>query len=139
MNIVKKQYKYLYRQVTDEKVIREAYKNMRKFKTKRREIQEIDQNLDAWVIHMKTMLENTKPDGIAEHPELAFKPPKHEPKIVEEFGKRREIYVPSIEEQWVHHIIILVLKPILLARFHEHSFGSIPGRGIHKGKRQIER
>ncbi len=139
MNIVKKQYKYLYRQVTDEKVIREAYKNMRKFKTKRREIQEIDQNLDAWVIHMKTMLENTKPDGIAEHPELAFKPPKHEPKIVEEFGKRREIYVPSIEEQWVHHIIILVLKPILLARFHEHSFGSIPDRGIHKGKRQIER
>lgn len=52
MNIVKKQYKYLYRQVTDEKVIREAYKNMRKFKTKRREIQEIDQNLDAWVIHI---------------------------------------------------------------------------------------
>lgn len=139
MNLVKKQYKYLYKQVTDETVIRQAYKNMRKFKTKRDEIKEIDNDLDTWVKHMKTMLENTKPDGEAEHPELGFKPPKHEPKIVKEFGKVREIYVPNIEEQWVHHIIILVLKPILLARFHEHSFGSIPKRGIHKGKRQIER
>ena len=139
MNIVYKQYKYLYCQITDESVIRQAYKNMRKFKTKRREIKEIDSDLDHRVEYMKRMLENTKPEGVADHPEFAFHPPKHKPKVVEEFGKKRLIYIPSIEEQWVHHIIIFVLKPILLARFHEHSYGSIPERGIHKGKRQIER
>ena len=36
-----KQYKYLYRRMLDENIIRKAYKKLRKGKTKRKEIQQI--------------------------------------------------------------------------------------------------
>ena len=41
-----KQYKYLYRRMLDEDVIRKAYKKLRKGKTKRAEIKAIDADLD---------------------------------------------------------------------------------------------
>lgn len=41
-----KQYKYLYRRMLDENIIRKAYKKLRKGKTKRKEIQQIDADLD---------------------------------------------------------------------------------------------
>lgn len=139
MNIVKKQYKYLYKQVTNETVIKVAYMKMRKGKTWRRDIKYIDNHLDECCHKMKVMLENTKPDGLALHPEWAFDPPEHKSKEVVEFGKVRKIYIPSITEQWVHHIIMQVLSPIFVARFHEHSLGSVPTRGVHLGKEILER
>ena len=41
-----KQYKYLYPRMLEEETIRKAYKNLRKGKTKRKEIQAIDADLD---------------------------------------------------------------------------------------------
>ena len=52
-----KQYKYLYRRMLDDEVIRKAYKKLRKGKTKRIEILMIDANLDAEVEGMKRMIE----------------------------------------------------------------------------------
>lgn len=43
--------------------------------------------------------------------------------------KKRQIIVPSMREQVVHHMIINVLKPIFMKPMHYHSYGSIPGRG----------
>ena len=64
-----KEYKYLYSRMLDEEVIRKAYKKLRKGKTKRKEIQQIDANLDAEVKAMRIMIENTKPPGVpVEHP-----------------------------------------------------------------------
>ena len=135
-----KQYKYLYRRMLEEETIRKAYKNLRKGKTKRKEIQAIDADLDNEVAAMRLMIENTKPPGVAvEHPELAFKPRKHTPKIIEEHGKRRKIYMPEIHEQWLHHIIVLVLEPIIMATAYPFSCGSFPKRGGHYGKRQLLR
>ena len=54
-----KQYKYLYRRMLEDRVIRKAYKKLRKGKTRRKEIQQIDANLDAEVAGMKRMIENT--------------------------------------------------------------------------------
>lgn len=59
-----KQYKYLYRRMLEDRVIRKAYKKLRKGKTRRKEIQQIDANLDAEVAGMKRMIENTKPPGV---------------------------------------------------------------------------
>ncbi|MCX4325579.1 MAG: hypothetical protein OSJ59_21910, partial [Lachnospiraceae bacterium] len=56
-----KQYKYLYRRMLDENIIRKAYKKLRKGKTKRIEIQKIDADLDNEVAAMRRMIENTKP------------------------------------------------------------------------------
>ena len=68
-----KQYKYLYRKMLDENIIRKAYKKLRKGKTKRKEIQYIDEHLDEEVQKMHDMIENTKPPDVeVEHPELAY-------------------------------------------------------------------
>ena len=89
---------------------------------------------------MYDMILNTKPEGVdVPHTELAFKPKKRTPKIIFEHGKRRKIYMPEIHEQWLHHIIVLVLEPIITATAYPYSCGSFPKRGAHYGKRQIER
>lgn len=53
--------------------------------------------------------------------------------------KKRKIYVPTIEEQILHHMIVNVLKPIFMKSMYQHSYGSIPGRGAHMGKKVIEK
>lgn len=135
-----KEYKYLYQKMLEDDVIRKAYRKLRKGKTKRKEIQYIDAHLDKEVQKMHDMILNTKPDGVCvEHHELAYKPGKRTPKIIFERGKMRKIYIPEIHEQWLHHIIILVLEPIITATAYQYSCGSFPRRGAHYGKRQIER
>lgn len=135
-----KEYKYLYQQMLKDDVIRKAYKKLRKGKTKRKEIQYIDAHLDNEVQKMYDMILNTKPEGVdVPHPELVYKPKKRTPKIIFEHGKRRKIYMPEIHEQWLHHIIVLVLEPIITATAYPYSCGSFPKRGAHYGKRQIER
>lgn len=135
-----KEYKYLYREMLKEDVIRKAYKKLRKGKTKRKEIQYIDAHFDEEVQKMHDMILNTKPEGVeVPHPELAYKLRKRTPKIIVEHGKRRKIYMPEIHEQWLHHIIVLILEPIITATAYPYSCGSFPKRGAHYGKRQIER
>lgn len=135
-----KEYKYLYQKMLDEQVIRKAYKKLRKGKTKRKEIIYIDAHLDDEVRKMREMIENTKPPEVeVPHPELAYKPRKRTPKIIFEHGKHRKIYMPEIHEQWLHHIIVLVLEPIIMATAYPYSCGSFPKRGAHYGKKQIER
>lgn len=132
-----KEYKYLYQRMLDEDIIRKAYKKLRKGKTKRREIQQIDANLDAEVAKMREMIRNTRP-GEVEHPELAYKPHKRTPKLIKEHGKERRIYMPEIHEQWLHHIIVLILEPIIVATAYPYSCGSFPKRGAHYGKKKIK-
>lgn len=133
-----KEYKYLYQKMLDENIIRKAYKKLRKGKTKRKEIIAIDANLDIEVAEMRKMIENTKPPDVeVEHPELAYKPCKRTPKIIFEHGKKRKIYMPEIHEQWLHHIIVLVLEPIITATSYRFSCGSFPKRGAHYGKKQL--
>ena len=131
-----KEYKYLYQKMLDETVIRKAYTKLRKGKTKRKEIQSIDANLDTEVAAMKEMIQNTRPPGVAvEKPELAYRPCKRNPKFIFEHGKQRKIFMPEIHEQWLHHIIVLILEPIIMATAYRFSCGSFPKRGIHYGKK----
>jgi hypothetical protein len=133
-----KEYKYLYRKMLDEDLIRKAYKNLRKGKTKRKEIIYIDAHLNEEVLKMKLMIENTKPPDVeVEHPEMTYRPHSRIPKIIFEHGKRRKIYMPEIHEQWLHHIIVLVLEPIIMATAYPFSCGSFPKRGAHYGKKAI--
>lgn len=135
-----KEYKYLYQQMLKEETIRIAYKKLRKGKTKRTEIQYIDAHLDDEVQKMHDMILNTKPPSVeVENPELAYKPRKRTPKVIFEHGKFRKIFMPEIHEQWLHHIIVFVLEPIIQATAYPYSCGSFPKRGAHYGKRQIER
>lgn len=135
-----KEYKYLYQAMLSEKTIRKAYKNLRKGKTRRAEVKYIDAHLDDEVQKMHDMILNTKPDGIeVPNPKLGFKPHKHTPKIIYEHGKSRKIFEPEIHEQWLHHIIVLVLEPIITGTAYKYSCGSFPKRGAHYAKRRIEK
>lgn len=133
-----KEYKYLYQRMLDYELILRAYKKLRKGKTKRREIQYIDSHIDEEIQGMYNMILNTRPCEV-DHPELAYIPQRHKPKIINEHGKQRVIYMPEIHEQWLHHIIIQVLAPIIVSTAHPNVCGSFPGRGAHYGKRKIER
>jgi hypothetical protein len=122
----------------DENIIRKAYKKLRKGKAKRKGIIAIDANLDIEVAAMQKMIENTKPPDVpVENPELAYKPCKRTPKIIFEHGKKRKIFMPEIHEQWLHHIIVLILEPIITATSYRHSCGSFPKLGVHYGKKYI--
>ncbi len=135
-----KEYKYLYQQTLSDELIRRAYKKLRKGKTKRKEIQYIDAHLDEEVQAMKEMLLNTKPPGVeVPHPELAYRPRHRTPKMIFEHDKWRKIFMPEIHEQWLHHIIIQVLEPIITATAYRYSCGSFPKRGAHFGKKQVEK
>ncbi len=120
----------------DRNVIRAAYKKLRKGKTKRNEIKYIDAHLEQEVEKMRETILNTRPCNV-EHPEKAFHPPEHQPKIIREHGKDRIIYMPDIYEQWLHHIIIQILEPIVRATAYPYSCGSFPNRGAHYGKERL--
>ena len=133
-----KEYRYLYQKMLDEKNIRKAYKHLRKGKTKRDEIKYIDGHLDEEVVKMREMIKNTRP-GEVEDPGLAYQPCRRTPKYIREHKKARKIYMPEIHEQWLHHIIVLVLGPIVMSTIYPYSCGSIPKRGAHYGKKQMEK
>lgn len=53
--------------------------------------------------------------------------------------KKRTIIVPDKDEQVLHHMIINMMAPIFKKQFIFHSYGSIPKKGVHKGKKAIEK
>jgi hypothetical protein len=64
----------------------------------------------------------------------------HEVLIYDGIGrKQRKIIVPTFRELTVQHAVVNVLKPIFMKGMYEHSYASIPGRGVHKAKKQIEK
>lgn len=68
-----------------------------------------------------------------------FKNAQHEPMQIYDGvrRKKRQIYVPTMREQVIHHMISNVLQPIFMRSMYVHSYGSIPGRGAHKAKKKI--
>lgn len=53
--------------------------------------------------------------------------------------KKRLITVPCYKEQIIHHMVMNILMPIFKHGMYEHSYGSIPNRGAHKGRKFIEK
>ena len=53
--------------------------------------------------------------------------------------KKRTIIVPNFDEQIAHHMAVNVLQPIFMHGMYEHSYGSIPKRGAHKGIKTIKK
>ena len=53
--------------------------------------------------------------------------------------KKREIIVPTFEELAVQHCVVLACMPMFMHGMYEHSYASIPERGVHKAKKFIEK
>ena len=58
----------------------------------------------------------------------------------ESAGKWRDIYEPDLwPDQYVHHMAIQVLQPVLMRGMDGDCCGSIPGRGIHYGMKRLRK
>lgn len=128
------QFKYLWKKCTEPTIIVKAFKKLRKGKTKRREVIAIEKDFDYYVELMTITMKNTRPGG---DEEKSFHPKKYVQKTLYEHGKKRKYYSPNIFEQWVHHIIVLVLSPIIMRFSYRYSCGSMPRRGGVYGKRAL--
>lgn len=122
-----KSYNHLWERFISDEIIEESIKGAKRGKTDRNSVKEYlnDPNLKE------------KVREFAEH----FHNYKHNP--VEIYDgiqrKKRTIIVPAFMEQIIHHMIVNTLKPIFLHGMYEHSYGSIPNRGAHKGMKVIKK
>lgn len=136
----RRQYKYLYRKMLDKNIILQAYKNLRKGKTKRYEIKYIDAHLEEEIEKMHEMIYYTRPEfENTPYEHLGFFSQTIKPKFILEHKKVRKIFMPEIHEQWLHHIIVLLLYPIIYNRSYPYSCGSMPNRGAHYAKKYLQK
>lgn len=123
-----KSYNHLWEKFISEENIKLAIKNSSKGKRNRKDVKAIYENQDEWIGEIRKYAENFKND-------------KHRPVEIYDgiSRKKRTIIVPSYREQIIHHMAVNILIPIFSHGMYEHSYGSIPKRGAHKGKKYIEK
>lgn len=127
-----KSYNHLYEQYVSPANYRLAVRNATKHKGgKRRKFRKAKYYRDHSEKLMPGLLE------YADH----FHNLRHKPKKIYDGMRRKQrtIIVPTMKEQVVHRMIVNVMKPIFLKGMYEHSYGSIPDRGAHSAKKQIEK
>lgn len=70
-----------------------------------------------------------------------FENDKHTPKVIYDGvqRKKRKIIVPSLREQIVHHVVVDSFYPMFTKGLYEYSYGSLPHRGVHIAKKNLQR
>jgi len=123
-----KTYKNLYQKFITEDNIRLAIKKASIGKRKRKQVLPFIEHTDE---HIKEIIDYAN----------NFYNEPHVSHVINERGrgKAREIVVPTFREQIVHHMVVRTLEPIMMKGMYEHSYGSIPGRGIHLAKKRAEK
>lgn len=123
-----KSYNHLYEQLISEDNIRLAIQLSSRGKRKRKDVQKYFENPDEHIVPIQKMV-------------TRFKNANHRPVEIYDgiSRKKRTIIVPKYREQIVHHMLVNVLKPIMQRSMYYHSYGSLPGKGGHRGKKYIER
>lgn len=118
----------LYEKIWDMENIKLAHKNARKGKTKYKEVQKVDENLDFYLGEIQKMLRDK-----------TFVNGKYTIFTRTFYGKERIIYrLPYFPDRIVHHCILQVLSPIWDHILIRNTFSSIKGRGIHDGIKRIK-
>lgn len=54
-------------------------------------------------------------------------------------GKQRNINCPTLTDHLIHWMIIQTVKPLIMRGMYDHTYGSIPGRGIDGARATVER
>lgn len=54
-------------------------------------------------------------------------------------GKKRDINCPCLTDHLIHWMLIQTIKPLIMRGMYDHTYGSIPGRGIDGARATIER
>ena len=132
-----KSYNHLYEKLIDLDNIMTAIQNASKRKKRRHEVQAVIDNPWHHAHKIIDLLERQE-----------FKPQKHHLRRIQDTssGKERYIMKPyfyhnrqgeEVYEQVIQHAVVQVLRPIIMKGMYCHSYGSIPGRGCHSGKRAL--
>lgn len=122
---------YLYEQMCDIDLIKTAIHNASEGKRKHERVRNILEHDEKYAQKILDILKTE-----------SFRPSGYRLGVIEEGPnrKRREISKPRFfPDQVIHWCIYLVLKPWLFDRFYVFNCGSIPGKGIHYGKRFVEK
>lgn len=122
---------FLYEQMCDKELIKVAIQHASEGKRNQGHVQEILRNSDKYAEKVLKMLQDE-----------SFQPSGYVQDIIQEgpSRKRREISKPRFyPDQVIHWCIYLVLKPWLFKRFYYLNCGSIPGKGVHFGKKYVQR
>lgn len=118
---------------------------------KYKKAQKILENIDFYVDDMLSIMLATKEAYTKQHngpiveKELLNKmyiPKKCKPFRIKDgpSGKERDIVsVPLYPDQVVHQLIIEVGSGPMMNGFYHHSYGSIPGKGVHKGQKAVKK
>ena len=124
-------YNNLYEPMLQDDYIKQCFTNASKKKKNRNDVREVLENLDEHTELLKKMLT-----------EELFIPDYHKPSVINESSskKTRRILKPHYKyEQVIHHCAIGQFKPIVMNGLYEFSCGSIPGRGVHYGKKYMRK
>lgn len=121
-----KSYNHLYEEFIDEDTIRYAINKSSLGKRMRHFVRDVFENQDDWIPALKDYAQD-------------FRNRKHTPKTIYDgiTKKQREIIVPRYDEQVIHHMVVATMRPIFMHGMYEHSYGSIPDRGVHKAKKVV--
>lgn len=122
---------FLYPIVCDKGTIRAAIMSASKGKRGRPDVQKVIANIDEYVDALHETLSSE-----------TFAPSKYDRATIRDgvHGKEREIFKPRFwPDQVVHWCIYIAIRSTLYKGMYGISCGSIPGRGIHYGKRFVER
>lgn len=112
-----------------EEQIKDIYKAS-KGKSKREEAAEVKADIEKHRRILDKKLKNN-----------SFIPRRHNTKIIQENSckKTRKIVKPKyMYEQMAHHSVMRVFVPIAMRGMYYHVYGSIPGKGVHRGKGRLK-
>ena len=72
---------------------------------------------------------------------IDFTPSVHTPVEINDgiSAKKRHIIVPTVKEVVVQHMMTNVLQDIFMPSMYEHSYASIPGKGLHKAVKVVKK
>lgn len=123
-----KTFNHLYEKVIDPEILKMAVHKVCVGRKKRKYLDQYCQNEEEtakkaynWVIN--------------------YEPIQHKPKEIYDgiSRKKRIIIVPTFEELTIQHAVVAAMKPVFYQGMYEHTYAAIPGRGVHKAKKFIEK
>lgn len=126
-----KSYNHLFEIAISDDIILSSLSGASKGKRNRPEVDKIFKNLDKYVKKYRDWLIKGE-----------YTPIKHNAVEINDgfLLKKRIVIQPYFyPEQWTQHVVVKTLQPIFYKGMYEYSCGSIPGRGVHYGKKYIEK
>lgn len=126
-----KSYKHLFETAISDEILSTSLIAASKGKRKRPVVQRILEKQEKFIKKFREWLVNGK-----------YIPAKHKATVINDgfLLKKRVIIQPYFyPEQWAQHVVVETLKPLLMKGMYEYSCGSIPDRGIHYGKKYLEK